>query len=931
MSFDVIGLSETWLQNNQNFQPVENYSFIHNARTDKSGGGVGLLLKDYLNFKPRTDLDINNHNIMESVFIELLKTNESNVIIGTIYRPPNADIDLFISKLNELLTKISKEQKTCYLLGDFNLDLLKYHEHAYTNDFLDTIFSHCFMPLINHPTRITSHTATLIDNILVNDPSIMQELTSGILFSDISDHLPIFTIHHSKPINSTKRDNIKLTRREINPRTKAMFQTQLNKCDWTDVYQSNDPNIAYDKFLDTYKSIYNSSFPLKNISNKRAKLINKPWISKGLLTSIKHKSDLYKKFLKNPSEINNKIYKQYKNKLSYLLKIAKKNYYDFKFEEANGNLRKTWKLLNEIINRKGKKNSKLPSIFTDGNKDISNPHEIANKFCNFFTNVGSNLANKLPPTNVSPNNFLTNRVLQTIFITPVSEKEIVEISTQFKPGKAAGHDQINMTHVKSNITAIAGPLSYLINLSISTGIVPDNIKLAKVLPIYKSESHTNFANYRPISILPAFSKFFEKVMFGRMVAFLDKHSVFYEHQYGFRQKYSTSMAMIQLVNQISTAIDNKETCAGIFLDLSKAFDTVNHAILISKLEHYGIRGIALDWIKNYLSNRKQYVQFNDICSNLNTINCGIPQGSILGPLLFILYINDISNSSQLLKFILFADDTNIFYSCRDLNNLGTTLNNELDNVNRWLIANKLSINIKKTKYVIFNTRQKKIDHHNLLIKINNKQIECQHSIKFLGIIIDRHLSWKTHIDTVASKISRTIGIISKSKYFISEASLFQLYQSLVYPYLYYGNIVWGSAYKSNLNRLKVLQKRIVRIITKSPFDAHTAPLFQKHHLLTLNNIHLLQVALFMYSIHSNSAPDTLQSMFSKNFENHHYATRKANDFKVHFARTNILKFSIVSFGPKLWNSLPNELKSKHSLPSFKNNLKKYLINSDHNI
>ena len=258
-----------------------------------------------------------------------------------------------------------------------------------------------------------------------------------------------------------------------------------------------------------------------------------------------------------------------------------------------------------------------------------------------------------------------------------------------------------MTLVKAYISAIAEPLSYLINLSISTGIVPDNIKVAKIIPIYKSECHSNFTNYRPISILPAFSKFFEKVMFDRIVNFLEKQNIFYEHQYGFRQKHSTSLAIIQLVHQISIAIDNKELSAGIFLDLSKAFDTVNHGILLNKLEHYGIRGTALDWIKNYLYNRKQFVEFNNVSSNLCIINCGIPQGSILGPLLFILYINDISNSSKLLKFILFADDTNIFFSSCNLDQLGTTLNKELGKISQWLIANRLSINIKKTKYVFF--------------------------------------------------------------------------------------------------------------------------------------------------------------------------------------------------------------------------------------
>ena len=212
-------------------------------------------------------------------------------------------------------------------------------------------------------------------------------------------------------------------------------------------------------------------------------------------------------------------------------------------------------------------------------------------------------------------------------------------------------------------------------------------------------------------------------MFNRLVAFLNKQNVLYEHQYGFRPSYSTTLAMIHLVEQISSSIDNKVICAGIFLDLSKAFDTVNHKILLNKLEHYGIRGIALDWVKSYLNDGKQYVEVNNVASAQKTVKCGIPQGSILGPLLFILYVNDISNSSEILKFILFADDTNIFYSCKDIENLENTLNTELEKVSVWLIANKLSINIKKTKYIIFKTRQKRITHPNMLIKVNNEMIK----------------------------------------------------------------------------------------------------------------------------------------------------------------------------------------------------------------
>ena len=206
-------------------------------------------------------------------------------------------------------------------------------------------------------------------------------------------------------------------------------------------------------------------------------------------------------------------------------------------------------------------------------------------------------------SDISPNSFLKERNAHSIFINPVTENEIIEITNHFKTGKAAGFDDINMADVKDNISAISKPLTHLINLSISSGIVPDNIKLAKIIPVYKNESPSCFNNYRPISILPAFSKFYEKIIFERLVTFLDKHNTFYKPQHGFRQYFSTSQAMTQLVHQISTSIDNKETCAGIFLDLSKAFDTVIHLILLNKLEHCGIRGVCLNWIRSYLDNR----------------------------------------------------------------------------------------------------------------------------------------------------------------------------------------------------------------------------------------------------------------------------------------------------------------------------------------
>ena len=480
--------------------------------------------------------------------------------------------------------------------------------------------------------------------------------------------------------------------------------------------------------------------------------------------------------------------------------------------------------MNQVINRKSKK-SKTPFTFIDNGNEINDPILIANRFCDFFTNnnIGPSYAKKLPHPRASPEIHLNQTIRESISLNPVTEIEIKNLSSAFKGGIATGFDNVSITDVKPNIEHLAKSLTYLINLSISNSTVPFGVKRARVIPVHKGDNWAEFNNYRPISILPFFSKFYEKVIYDRLISFINKHNLLYAHQYGFRSNYSTSMAIIQLVKQISTSIDKKEVSSGIFLDLYKAFGTVNHKILLQKLENYGIRGIALSWITSYLNNRKQFVQFNNVNSSENIIKCGIPQGSILGPLLFILYINDISNASNLLRFILFSDDTNVYYSGKNTSDVNNVLNQEMEKVSDWLIANQLSTNLKETNYVIFKPRQKRLNLTNFSLKIKNNLIEPKSSIKFLGVIIDEHLSLKEHISTVAAKISKSIGIISKSRFDISNKALFMVYYALVYPYLYYGNIIWGSTYRTNLYRLKILQKRIVRIITKSNFDAHTLP------------------------------------------------------------------------------------------------------------
>ena len=336
--------------------------------------------------------------------------------------------------------------------------------------------------------------------------------------------------------------------------------------------------------------------------------------------------------------------------------------------------------------------------------------------------------------------------------------------------------------------------------------------MAKVLPAFKSEDPQYFVNYRPITLLPNFSKIFEKVVYNRFIEFIERLEILYCCQFGFRKNHSTALSLINLINKIAESIDRNEVTIGVFLDLSKAFDTLDHEILLNKLEHYGIRGVALDWVKSYLSERLQFVKFNHTSSSKCQIHCGVPQGSILGPLFFILYINDLHFASSLTEPLLFADDTSILYSHRDQDHLISVLNEELIKIDSWMRSNKLSVNIKKTNYVVFKSAQKKASS-DLPLSFNSQILKEKNAVKFLGAYIDNCLTWKSYINHVCKKMSKSIGVIFRSRFFLTEKTLLSLYYTLVYPYISYCSTVWTSTYPTNLNRIYLLQKRAVRAIT----------------------------------------------------------------------------------------------------------------------
>lgn len=913
----VVAVAETWLKPQEEYTVnIPGYNSVFCSRSNKRGGGVAIFVNNNLNFR----VVYKDDETVNMLTIEIISPHHVSDYVSVVYNPPNYDktsFNLFMDKLDTLFHNY--RGKRHHILGDININLLDDTNQSAL--YLNTCHSNAMHVLNSFPTRHDAHVSSLIDHYISN---LTVKINICTVSNDDSDH-DILLVSVSKSLDQPPNNQTKVLKSVVDYR--QLNANLKHNLEHSHIYEipDHDTNMKYDDFIECFRNAVDQATTVKEcIPN----LVNVcPWMTGELQFKITQKNKLYKKFKSKPHNYMLRTQlKTLQNEITALRRRAKKNYFSNLLLEANGNSKRTWQVLNEIMYNKSKVCSKTNILINDNNETIDNPLLVANMFNDYFVNAGPQLAHNvvnLPNDNIYLLNTLDEPANLSIFLRPTDVDEIMQIiKNKIKVNKSCGYDEITAKAVIYCADTIVPYIVNIINSSFLSGTFPEKLKTARVTPIYKSGDKNDVSNYRPISITPIISKLLEHAMKTRTENFLTTKHFFYEGQYGFRNKSNTATAVIDLVTLIQDKIDKGCITSGVFLDFSKAFDTVDHKILLQKLQHFGIRGNALSWYQSFLANRKQFIEIDNNKSETKLINIGVPQGSILGPLLFLIYINDMANLNLEGHLMLYADDTAIFYSDKNINTIFNKMQSDLVLINEYIRLNKLTVNAKKSNYMIMSSRQKNTRHSNEL-KINGDSLNQVTVVKYLGLYIDQHLSWSNHIQCLTKKISPVIGILYKISYIIPSHIKRIIYYSLIHSHLQYLSIVWGNAYHVHLEYLKRLQNKAIKNIYNLPRLTPTITLYKNANIMNIATLTTYETCLMVQNYVNNN-------VLTRNvpqLPQHNQGTRNKLKLFLHTPNTNYGKNMIVFKGYQTYNKLPSDITSinvKYNMRLFKSKLRKWL-------
>ena len=907
---DLIAFNETRLDANitDNMINLDGYDVVRKDRS-RNGGGVCIYLRSSINYKIRDDLVPSE---LEAVCIEIIKPHSKPFLVTTVYRPPSASSDFF-DLFEKLIKAIDNENKEMYVLGDLNCDMLKTDKDSNTpTKKIKSLYElYQLSQLIDEATRITMTTSSLIDHIVTNTPEKISD--SGVIHTGISDHSLVFAI---RKISVIRKQENTVEIRNMKNFDEEKFVAELLKQHWEYVYFfAEDPNAMWEMWKKLFLEVLDKHAPLQH-KKIRSKKVS--WITSDIKKLIFARDKLKRKAILTNLENDWLNYKTTRNKVNIELRNAKKDYYSSKIAGQKFDPKRAWKSINNLLGRQNKP-TVVNELILDQN-NFTSPKDIAEGFNDYFSNIGPNLASKIDSSNYNFETYVKNGKSEFAAFQPVTVSHVCRLLLGLSGNKATGIDKISCKIIKKAAPIISDSLTLIFNQAITLSSFPDEWKMAKVVPLYKNGQRNIPGNYRPISVLPAISKIMERILYDQLYDYLTKFELLSDSQFGFRKFHSTASALLDCTNDWYVNLDRKMFNLVVLIDLKKAFDTVDHQILLRKLELYGIKGQALTLLKSYLTNRKQKCQIKNSFSSERLIKCGVPQGSILGPLFFLLYVNDLPQCLNKTKPCLFADDTNLTASGDSITDVEIAVNSDLENLRKWLIANKLSLNVAKTEFMLIGSKQKISNSHPNVV-IENKQIKQVYECKTLGVTVDQHLSWKSNTENICKKITAGISAIRRVKPFVDKETLISIYNAIVRPYFDYCCEVWDVFGETQSKRLQKLQNRAARIILNMSNDVNHSIALCELGWEPLKTLRKKAKAKMMYKVLNKMGPKSLTNLFSYKCEKTNYHLRDiSTGLCLPKPRSNNMKNSFMYNGAKLWNSIPKEIRESKSLSSFRNKI-----------
>ena len=899
--FDIFAVSETKLDANILDDEIKIDGYVsYRLDRNRHGGGVLFYVNNQLESHLLKHLTDSKY---ESLWIKVCLDKTKPIFLSVVYRPPSKGSDLestdqLCAYLKECDSKLP-QIKEVFICGDFNCNMMS--RYALSSKIKDLCSSLSLKQLIEEPTRVTPHSSTLLDLIMTNSVNISK---AGVIDPGVSDHSLVYVIRKFKrPKGEPKIIRVRSFKNFVDDD----FLRDLRNSDWSYFLNFTDLDQSCDIFNSIVKTVADKHAPF--VTHKIKGKIE-AWVTNDLLQAIKERNYFKKKANQTKSIIDWNSFTQKRNQVNNMKNTLKQDYFNTLLTDNAKRPKQLWKTLKTLVPNGKNTTTSVKRLVTEDGIDVTCPKGIADHFNNFFVNVGVTLASKFSTDTSKVNPPVSEKLFN---FSKTNTKCVQDHIKYLKNGKATGLDGIGSRILKAGAPVLSIYLSKIFNCSLATGYVPKCWKIKRVSPVHKGDVKTDPSNFRPISILPIPMKIFEKIVHDQVSTFIKENTFLNDRQSGFRKLFSTTTAVLDVSENILEQLDKNNFVGAVLIDLKKAFDTVDHKILLKKLWCYGFQNQSFDWFESYLTDRQQLTLVNNIMSDLLHEDVyGVPQGSVLGPLLFLLYIDDIKSVIQNAYCHLYADDTIILKGASDPDSLIASLERELSNVDHWLSINKMTINTKKTEVIFFGNKAhlKKLD--NKTVRYLDTPLKRKDKVKYLGVLFDEKMQWKYQIKNITQKASLKLGKIKAIASFLTPHTKKLLVNALVMPYFHYCSPAWSNAAPFRLSK-----------INKKVVDASV--FLGREDNYSIYNMLDKDISLLTFKALNNIAPNYLCSKIQMAKNCHSHNTRRAAKNHLQIPSSNT-KFGMRTFAyraSKLWNDLPNELLDIKSLLKFKTSVKDF--------